>query len=396
MTVKTYLNFRAFSRRLLLTVSVCAFCSHMGAALAQPPLPPETAARSYILFDMSSQQVLAAKDPDMPLEPASLTKIMSAYLIFQALRDGRLQLNQDLPVSERAWRTGMKGASRTFIQVGTTVKVDDLLKGMIIQSGNDATIALAEAVGGSVEHFVELMNRQATVFNLKNTTFKNPEGLPATGHVSTAHDLAVISANLIRDFPETLIYDSTKEFTYGGIKQTNRNLLLWRDPTVDGLKTGFTDAAGYCLIATSKRETPSGSRRLLSVVLGTASSEARASESQKLLNWGYAAFDAVKVFEAGHSMTSARVWKGQSKTAKLGQLAPLVVSVPRGMGKELKTEVQRNDPLLAPLTRGQRVGTIRISLSGKPFTERPLLALEDVPSAGWLGRAWDSVRLGVQ
>ena len=332
----------------------------------------------------------------MSVEPASLTKLMSAYLVFQALKDGKLTLQQEVTVSERAWRTGMTGASRSYIDVGSRVKVEDLVKGMIVQSGNDATVALAEAVGGSVEHFVELMNRQAQSFGLKSTTFKNPEGLPAAGHVSTARELMIIAAHVVRDFPQYSSYDAMKEFTYNKIKQQNRNLLLWRDPTVDGLKTGYTDAAGYCMIATAKRDTPSGQRRLLSVVLGTASSEARANESQKLLNWGYSAFDNVKLYDAGQSLADARVWKGSANHVKLGSQEPLLVTVPRGTGSSLKTEIQRTDPLLAPLAKGQRVGTIKITSGGQVVAERPLVALDAVGSAGFFGRAWDAIRLGIQ
>ncbi|HET6786890.1 MAG TPA: D-alanyl-D-alanine carboxypeptidase family protein, partial [Aquabacterium sp.] len=283
------------------------------------PQPPEVAARAFILQDLSSGQTLAARQADTPVEPASLTKLMTAYLVFQALQNGKLQLTQDLPVSERAWRTGMTGASRTFIKVNSRVNVDDLIKGMIVQSGNDATTALAEGVGGTVEAFVDMMNRQAQAFGLKATHFKNPEGLTAPGHVSTARELSVIASRLITDFPNSLPYYSMKEFSYNGIRQNNRNLLLWRDPTVDGLKTGFTEAAGYCLISTAKRSTGGVSRRLLSVVVGTASPEARANESQKLLNWGYSAFDVVKLFDAGQAVSTAPVWKGAANTVKLGR-----------------------------------------------------------------------------
>jgi D-alanyl-D-alanine carboxypeptidase (penicillin-binding protein 5/6) len=382
--------------RILRSLATCLLSLASWAAQAQAPQPPEIAARSYILLDVNSSQVLAAKDPDLSVEPASLTKLMSAYLVFQALKDGKLSLQQDVAVSERAWRTGMTGASRSYIDVGSRVKVEDLVKGMIVQSGNDATVALAEAVGGSVEHFVELMNRQAQAFGLKSTSFKNPEGLPAAGHVSTARELMIIAAHVVRDFPQYSSYDAMKEFTYNKIKQQNRNLLLWRDPTVDGLKTGYTDAAGYCMIATAKRDTPSGQRRLLSVVLGTASSEARANESQKLLNWGYSAFDNVKLYDANQSLADARVWKGRANQVKLGSLDPLLVTVPRGAGGGLKTEIQRTDPLLAPLTKGQRVGTIKITAGGQVVTERPLVALDAVGSAGWFGRAWDAIRLGIQ
>jgi D-alanyl-D-alanine carboxypeptidase (penicillin-binding protein 5/6) len=375
------------------------------AAAAAPslmPQAPEVAARAYILQDLSTGQTLASRLPDQSVEPASLTKLMTAYLVFQALQSGKLQLMQDLPVSERAWRTGMTGASRTFIQVNSRVKVDDLIKGMIVQSGNDATTALAEGVGGSVENFVDMMNRQAQAFGLRQTAFKNPEGLTAPGHTTTARELSVIATRLITDFPNSLPYYSMKEFTYNGIKQPNRNLLLYRDPTVDGLKTGYTDAAGYCLIATAKRPVPGsaggagGTRRLLSVVVGTASPEARANESQKLLNWGYAAFDVVKLFDAGQAVSTAPVWKGATNTVKLGRPEALVLVVPRGQTGQVKTSVQRKDPLMAPINKGQTMATLKIQLGGQPWQDVPLQALEAVPSAGFLGRTWDALRLSIQ
>jgi D-alanyl-D-alanine carboxypeptidase (penicillin-binding protein 5/6) len=369
----------------------------VAAAPSLMPQAPEVAARAFILQDLSTGQTLASRLPDQAVEPASLTKLMTAYLVFQALQSGKLQMTQDVPVSERAWRTGMTGASRTFIQVNSRVNVDDLIKGMIVQSGNDATVALAEAVGGSVEVFVEMMNRQAQAFGLKATSFRNPEGLTAPGHTTTARELSVIATRLITDFPQSLPYYSMKEFTYNGIKQPNRNLLLYRDPTVDGLKTGYTDAAGYCLISTAKRPVPGGgSRRLLSVVVGAASPEARANESQKLLNWGYSAFDVVKLFDAGQAINTAPVWKGAANTVRLGRTAPLVVVVPRGQAAQVKTSVTRRDPLLAPLNKGQVMGTLKIQLGGQPWQEVPLQALEAVPSAGFLGRAWDALRLSIQ
>jgi D-alanyl-D-alanine carboxypeptidase (penicillin-binding protein 5/6) len=366
------------------------------AAQAQAPQAPEIAARSYLLFDVTTNQVLASKVPDEPVEPASLTKLMSGYLVFQALRDKKITLEQTLPVSERAWRTGMTGASRTFLPVNSQVTVDDLLKGMIVQSGNDATVALAEGVGGTYEQFVAMMNRQSQAFGLKATSFKNPEGLTAPGHVSTARELAVIASRLVLDFPEYLHYYSTKEFTFNKIKQNNRNLLLYRDPSVDGLKTGYTDAAGYCLITTAKRDFPNGQRRLVSVVLGAGSAEARANESQKLLNWGFASFDAVKLFEANQAVVSPAVWKGASNTAKLGSAHAVVVSVPKGEGDKLKTDIARTDPLVAPLAKGQVVGTIKVSAAGATVAEVPLAVLEPVEQAGLLGRAWDSLRLWIQ
>lgn len=358
--------------------------------------PPEVAARAYILLDMSSDQVLAARQADSQVEPASLTKLMTAYLVFQALESGKLRMDQMLPVSERAWKTGMTGASRTFIKVGSQVAVEDLIKGMIVQSGNDATTALAEGVGGTVEQFVDMMNRQAQRFGLKDTAFKNPEGLTAPGHKSTARELSVIARRLITDFPNSLPFYKMREFTYNGIRQTNRNLLLWRDPTVDGLKTGFTDAAGYCLVATARRDVQGAQRRLLSVVVGTASPEARANESQKLLNWGYSAFDVVKLFDANQPVTKARVWKGTVNEVGLGRQQPLLLAVPRGMASQVQTRVVRNDPLLAPLRAGQVVGTLKVNVAGQPWQDMPLSVLSEVPTAGWLGRTWDAMRLAVE
>jgi D-alanyl-D-alanine carboxypeptidase (penicillin-binding protein 5/6) len=366
------------------------------AAQAQAPQPPEIAARSWLLFDTSTNQVLAAKDPDLPIEPASLTKLMTAYLVFQALKDKKLTLTQTLPVSERAWRTGMTGASRSFLPLNSQVSVDDLLKGEIVQSGNDATVVLAEGVGGTYEQFVAMMNRQAQAFGLKNTAFKNPEGLSAPGHTSTARDLAVIATRLVQDFPAYLTYSVMKEFTYNKIKQQNRNLLLYRDPSVDGLKTGFTDAAGYCLIATAKRDFPNGPRRLLSVVMGASSSDARANESQKLLNWGFASFDAIKLFDANQAIVNPEVWKGATKTAKLGSANAVFVTVPKGEGGKLKTDIARTDPLVAPLAKGQVVGTIKVSAAGSTVAEVPLAVLEGVDEAGIFGRAWDALRLWIK
>ena len=359
-------------------------------------MPPELAARAFILQDLSSHQTLAARHADQRVEPASLTKLMTAYLVFQALDSGKLQLTQALPVSDRAWRAGMTSASRSFLVANTTVSVDDLLKCLIVQSGNDAAVVLAEGVAGSVETFVEMMNRQAQAFGLKNTTFRNPEGINVPGHVSTARDLSELAARLITDYPKALPYYSLKDFSFNGVKQASRNLLLWRDPTVDGLQTGYTDSSGYGIVASSRRDMGGAPRRLIGVVLGTTSAEVRANESQKLLNWGHAAFDVIKLFDANQAVTQAPVWKGQSAQVRLGRSTSVVVVVPRGQGKGLKTSVTRQDPLLAPLNKGQALATLKITLSGQPWQDIPLTALDAVPSAGWMGRAWDAIRLGVQ
>jgi len=367
------------------------------AAFAQAPQPPEVAAKSYILMDLASDKVLAERDADAPNDPASLTKLMTAYVAFDALKAKKLTLEQKVPVSARAWNERKGEPSLMFIDTTMTPTVDELLHGVIIQSGNDASVALAEAVGGTVENFVAMMNRQAQAWGLKNTSFKNVTGITEAGHRSSARDIAVIAAHIIRDHPQYYPLYSIKDYKYNNIRQDNRNLLLRRDPTVDGMKTGYTDAAGYCLVASAIRDFPNGKRRLLSVVMGTASREARASESQKLLNWGYAAWDDVKLFEAGKAIATVPVWKGAAKEAKLGAPGPLFVSVPRGEGDKLQTKVERTDPLVAPLTKGQRVGTVKVTTTaGAPIAEVPLVVMEPVEQAGLFGRAWDAIRLWIR
>ena len=370
---------------------------------AQPLQPPEVAARAYLLVDLTSQQVLAAKDADAPVEPASLTKLMSAYLVFDALRNGQITLQQTFPVSERAWR--MPG-SRMFIDPKMQVPVEDLIKGMIVQSGNDATIALAEGVAGSVERFVELMNQQARLLGMTNTRYRNPEGLTAPGHSTTARDLATLATRLMQDFPQYVGYYAIQRYRYPGTpaaNDVNRNLLLFRDPSVDGLKTGHTDAAGYCLVATARRAFPAlgqgeaGQRRLLSVVLGASSEAARAQESQKLLNWGYTAFEAVRLFAPGQPVVTPRVWKGQADQVAIGHPRGVVVTVPTGQAGGLRTQVLRDDPLMAPLQKGQPLGTLRITAaSGDTVAEVPLFVLESVPEAGLIGRLWSDFRLWIR
>ncbi|KQP40755.1 D-alanyl-D-alanine carboxypeptidase family protein [Pseudorhodoferax sp. Leaf274] len=367
-------------------------------AAAQAPQGPEVAAKAYLLVDVTANQVLLEKDADAPVEPASLTKLMSAYLVFDALKSRKITLAQTLPVSERAWK--MPG-SRMFIDPKMQVPVEDLIKGMIVQSGNDATMALAEAVGGTAERFVQLMNEQAKALGMKNTGYKNPEGLTEAGHTTTARDLAILSTRLIHDFPEYVHYYSIKKYRYGGTpvsNETNRNLLLFRDPTVDGLKTGHTNAAGYCMITTAKRDFPNltGGRRLLSIVLGASSENARANESQKLLNWGYTAFEAVKLFDANQAVITPAVWKGKENALKLGRPEAVVVAVPAGGVSRIKTEVARPDPLVAPFTEGQAVGTLKVVLDDRELAAVPLQVLEAVEQAGVLGRAWDAVRLWIK
>ena len=368
------------------------------AARAQVPQPPEVAARQYILIDLASSQVLAEREADVQADPASLTKLMTAYLVFDAIKARKLTLEQTVSVSQRAWSERKGGGSLMFIDTTMKPTVDDLLKGMIVQSGNDASVALAEAVGGSLDNFVAMMNRQAQAWGLKNTSFRNVTGLTEASHHSSARDMAVIAGKVIADHPNFYPYYSLKQFSYNNIKQDNRNMLLGRDATVDGMKTGYTEAAGYCLVASAVRDMPNGKRRLLSVVMGTASREARASESQKLLNWGWQAWDAVRLFDAGKPVATVPVWKGKSAEVKLGAPGGAVfVTVPKGSGAQMKTVIQRNDPLVAPLTAGQKVGTIQVTTAaGAPVASLPLVVQEPVELAGILGRAWDSLRLWIK
>ena len=385
------------SLRALVFAALAAPFLAAAPAFAQAPQAPEIAARAYLLLDVTAGQTLAQKDADMPVEPASLTKLMSAYIIFDALKSKKITLQQTLPVSQRAWK--MPG-SRMFIDPKMQVPVEDLLKGLIVQSGNDATMALAEGVGGTAERFVQLMNDQAKVLGMKNTTYKNPEGLTEPGHTTTARDLGILATRLMKDFPEYIGYYALKEYRYPGTPASNshnRNTLLFRDPTVDGLKTGHTNAAGYCLVATARRDFPGvGQRRLLSIVLGASGESARANESQKLLNWGYTAYEGVKLFDANQAVVTPSVWKGTSNAIKLGRPEAIVVAVPAGSAGKVKTDVSRPDPLVAPFDKGQAVGTLKVSLADQPLLDVPLVALEAVPLAGFLGRSWDSIRLWIK
>ncbi len=388
------------TRRFVFALAAATLLASSGVS-AQAVQPPEVAARQYILLDLTTGQTLAERDADTTIDPASLTKLMTAYIVFGALRDKKLTLEQQVAVSERAWNERKGDPSLMFINTTMRPTVDELLHGMIVQSGNDASVALAETVGGTVENFASMMNRQALAWGLKNTSFKNVTGMDETGHKSSARDVAVIASHVIRDFPQYYRYYSIKEWTYNKIRQDNRNLLLRRDPTVDGMKTGFTDAAGYCLVASAARDYPNlgagNKRRLLSVVLGTASREARANESQKLLNWGFQAFDPIRLFEAGKPIVSPEVWKGRERQAKLGTDVAVVIAVPRGEADKLQTRIERTEPLVAPLAKGQRVGTLKVTTAaGAPVAEVPLVMLEAVEPAGLIGRAWDAIRLWIK
>ena len=357
-----------------------------GAALADAPQPPAVDARAWLLLDATSGQTIASRNPQERIEPASLTKLMTAYLAFAALKGKSLALGQTIRVSELAWRAG---GSRMFIEPRKPVTVEELLRGMIVQSGNDACIALAESVAGSEPAFVERMNSEAARLGMTDTNFTNSSGLPGPGHYSTARDLALLASALIRDYPEYYKLYSEREYRYNDITQRNRNRLLWLDPNVDGVKTGHTESAGYCLIASARR----GERRLVSVVIGTASDGLRARESQKLLNFGFQSYEGLRLYQKGDAIGKLPVWKGSERELKAGVAADLYVTVPRGAADQLQAELVSQQPLIAPLEAGQRVATLRVSHEGKPLGEYPVVALENVAVAGFFARTWDSVRL---
>jgi D-alanyl-D-alanine carboxypeptidase (penicillin-binding protein 5/6) len=355
-------------------------------ALADTPRPPAVAARAWLLMDMTSGQAIASRNPEERIEPASLTKLMTAYLAFGALKARSLAPAQTVPVSERAWRAG---GSRMFIEPRKPVTVQELLHGLIVQSGNDACIALAEAVAGSESAFVGRMNGEAQRLGMKNTRFTNSTGLPEPGHYSTASDLALLASALIRDHPEYYKLYSEREFRYNEITQQNRNRLLWLDPNVDGVKTGYTESAGYCLIASAKR----GARRLLSVVVGTASDRLRAQESQRLLNFGFQSYDGLRLFQKGEAISKLQVWKGSKPELKAGVAADLYVTVPKGTADRLKAELVSRQPLFAPLAAGESVATLRLMHEGRLLGEYPVVALDNIAVAGFFARAWDAMRM---
>ena len=356
---------------------------------ALPPGPngaPGVAAVAWVLVDTLSGQTIGAVNGDQRHDPASLTKLMTAYVVFGALRARTITPSQLVDVSPRAWRAE---GSRMFIEPRKAVTVDELIHGVIIQSGNDASIALAELVSGSEEKFVDKMNAEAQRLGLSNTHFVNATGLSDPQHYSTAADLAKLASALIRDYPEYYPLYSQKEYRYNNITQSNRNRLLWTDPYVDGLKTGHTEAAGWCLIASAKR----GDRRLVSVVLGAPSDNARAGESQKLLNWGFQSFDTVQLYQSGKAVSTIRVWKGADKEVSAGFLADRYLTLPKGKADKLSLTLETQEPLVAPVASAQKVGVVKVALEGKPMAEFPLIALKEVPPASLFGRAWDTVRL---
>lgn len=376
-------------KQLLLALILPLLAVFPAAADTKAPLipaPPALAARSWILIDWQSRQPLVVKDADKRVEPASLTKLMTAWLVFDALKQKRISLDQVMTVSDRGYRAE---GSRMFLEPRIPATIEDLMKGMIVQSGNDATITLAEAVAGSETTFVDLMNKTAQRMGLAGTHFMNSTGLPNAQHYTTARDLATLAANIIRDFPEHFPLYSMREFKYNNITQYNRNRLLLIDPHVDGLKTGFTESAGYCLIATAKR----APRRLISVVLGTASDSARAQESLKLLNYGFQFYETVRLYTKGQTVSALRVYKGADSEVKAGFMEDFHISAPIGTAARLKATLESVQPLIAPVEAGNRVGTLKLTLDGKPWGEYPVVALETVRIANIFGRGLDTLRL---
>ncbi|MDY7576947.1 D-alanyl-D-alanine carboxypeptidase family protein [Herbaspirillum sp. RTI4] len=363
------------------------------AASAQTLSPPSIAAKSWLLLDATSNQVVASQDADLRVEPASLTKIMTAYLAFAAVRDKKLSLTQTVNVSVDAWKVD-PSSSKMFIEPNKPVSIDNLLFGLITVSGNDAAVAVAEAVAGSVDAFVNQMNQEGQRMGLRNTHYTNPHGLPDPANYTTARDLSVLANRLINDFPQFYkTYYSAKKFTYNNITQPNRNRLLWLDPTVDGMKTGHTESAGYSMITSARRQEGNGERRLISVIVGTTSDQVRTQESQKLLNWGFQNFDAVKLYAKDQAIDTPKVWKGAQSQVKIGFRHDVYVTVPKGSATKVKPTLTRNDPLMAPLAENAKVGTMKVSLDGNVILEVPVVALEQVSQASIFGRAWDSLRL---
>lgn len=373
----------------LFTLVLFAFLAPLAhAETSVLPLPPAPAlaAKSYVLTDFNSGQTLVSQNADERIEPASLTKLMTAYLTFAALKQGRLSAEQTLPVSEKAWRTE---GSRMFVEPKKPVTVDQLIHGMIIQSGNDACITLAEAIAGSEETFAQMMNQQAQRLGMANTHFVNSTGLPHPQHYTTAHDLSLLAAAIIHDFPEFYPLYSIKEYKYNNIAQPNRNRLLWLDPYVDGMKTGHTESAGFCLITSARR----GPRRLISVVLGTDSDNARTMESQKLLNYGFQFFDTVRMYAKDQAVATLPVWKGSEHQLRAGFRQDMYIAIPRGYYSRLKASMTTTQPLLAPIGAGQRVGTLKLSLDGQPYAEYALTSLDNIAVGGIFSRTWDSLKL---
>ena len=356
-----------------------------------PDAPAPAVTKAWVVMDHATGQVLAGENIDTPVDPASITKVMTSYVIAAEMAAGKVKATDPVMMSEHAWRSGGAGTDGSYsgFEVNKTAPLAQMEKGMVVQSGNDAAIALAEHVAGSEQAFAALMNGHAARLGMKNTRFANATGLSAPGHLSSARDLALLGRALIHDFPASYAHNSLKEFTVGPITQPNRNLLLWRDNSVDGIKTGHHSGAGYCLMASAKR----GDQRLISVVLGGSSEEQRAVDSQALLNWGFRFYESHRLYDAGKSIATQRVWKGRQDEVKLGVSEPLVVSLPRGRYPQMKSAMDVPKQLVAPIAKGQKIGTVKVTLDGKPIASAPLVALEAVEPGGFFKRLWDEIRM---
>lgn len=379
-------QFRYIPLYKTLFLSLLFVSSFVFGAPALIPSPPQVSASSYILMDAISGDILVEEDSHKRLPPASLTKMMTAYIVEHEVAEGRINLYDEVPISVKAWKTG---GSKMFIKEGTKVVLEDLLKGVIIQSGNDASIALAEYVAGSELAFADIMNQQAKLLGMKNTNFENATGLPSENHYSTAYDLALLAKAIIMNYPEQYTLYAEKYFTYNNIRQPNRNRLLWRDKSVDGLKTGHTEEAGYCLVASAERD----GMRLISVVMGTKSENARAQESQKLLNYGFRYYETHTLYESGTSLIESPVWLGLAEKVQLGLSEKVVVTIPRGQKANLKAELIVDPIVKAPVNIGQNIGQLEVTLKDDVVVSEPLVALEPVPEAGFFKRLWDSIKL---
>ena len=360
-----------------------------GKAMSQAvliPSPPQIAGSSYVLMDPKSGRIIMEENSHERLPPASLTKMMTAYIVERELDEGRIAMSDMVPISVNAWKTE---GSRTFVREGTQVSVEDLLRGVIIQSGNDASVALAEFVAGSEDAFVDIMNQQAQLLGMKDTNFENATGLPSPDHFSTAYDLAMLAQAIINDYPENYPLYAEKHFTYNNIRQPNRNSLLWRDDSVDGLKTGHTEEAGYCLVASAKRN----DTRLIAVVMGTNSSEARAQEIQKMLNYGFRYYESERLFQSGQDLSEARVWGGQTDQLSVGMTEDVYVTIPRGSRNDLESTVDLDSVIKAPIKVGDELGRVKVSYNGEVLVDQPVLALTEVPEGGFFKRIWDAIKL---
>jgi D-alanyl-D-alanine carboxypeptidase (penicillin-binding protein 5/6) len=360
-----------------------------GKAMSQSvliPSPPQIAGSSYVLMDPKSGRIIMEENSHERLPPASLTKMMTAYIVERELDEGRIAMSDMVPISVNAWKTE---GSRTFVREGTQVSVEDLLRGVIIQSGNDASVALAEFVAGSEDAFVDIMNQQAQLLGMKDTNFENATGLPSPDHFSTAYDLAMLAQAIINDYPENYPLYAEKHFTYNNIRQPNRNSLLWRDDSVDGLKTGHTEEAGYCLVASAKRN----DTRFIAVVMGTSSSEARAQEIQKMLNYGFRYYESERLFRSGQELIEARVWGGQADQLSVGMTEDVYVTIPRGSRNDLESTVDLDSVIKAPIKVGDELGRVKVSYNGEVLVDQPVLALTEVPEGGFFKRIWDAIKL---